>query len=401
MNRIFFFAAALLLCSACDFPSDGFVVRGNFPGLQDGMTVLIRNVENERYDTIAWGLVQRGAFELRGAVRTPQYVELQIHNEDITTTPENVKLVNTFLFLDNSDLTLKTAHLDSMGYVQPSRSESAELKICVEGGLLQREFYEYRAALLPLQLMLQRFSDSLTMMTLWEYRYTPAEYLRLMDEWHAQKQAAEAAVDDFKMDFICRHPHSPLSLYVAEGLLKTTFVRTPEEVEELKKMIGQMDDTIRCPYLLKIAEVTETLCKGADYKDVELTDSEGKTVRLSQFVRPGCYTLLDFWASWCGPCRWAIPKVKQLYSRYDRDAFTVLSVSLDQNKADWEKAMKDEEMPWPQLGINGQEQLMAVGRSYNITGIPRLILLDPEGKIVFSGHDAEALRIAVEKFLGK
>ena len=398
-NRFFFFVAALFLCSACASRNQGFVVRGSFPGLQDSMAVMLRCMENESCSVVTQGVVRDGAFELRGVVRTPMYCELLFSNQDIVSRPEDVKVGNIFLFLDNSELTLKVPHLDSMSFTSLFMAETAEVKDYLKGSPLQQEFYEYRKALLPLNLVAQKASDSLTMMSLRENCYTPEEYNRLFDEQYPQKQDAEAAIDAAKMEFVRAHPRSLLTLYIAETLLKTPFTRAPEEVEELTRVVGQIEDTVRRPYILKIADITRTLCKGAVYKDVELINTTGEKVKLSQFVHPDRYTLVDFWASWCGPCRWAIPKVEQLYKRYGDDRLAVVSVSLDKKREDWEKALKQENMPWTQLGVDGNDMLVTVSRAYHITRIPRLLLIAPDGRVVFSGHDVNALRLTVEKLL--
>ena len=395
-NRFFFFVAALFLCSACASRNQGFVVRGSFPGLQDSMVVMLRCMENESCSVVTQGVVRDGAFELRGVERTPMYCELLFSNQDIVSRPEDVKVGNIFLFLDNSELTLKVPHLDSMSFTSLFMAETAEVKDYLKGSPLQQEFYEYRKALLPLNLVAQKASDSLTMMSLRENCYTPEEYNRLFDEQYPQKQAAEAAIDAAKMEFVRAHPRSLLTLYIAETLLKTPFTRAPEEVEELTRVVGQIEDTVRRPYILKIADITRTLCKGAVYKDVELINTTGEKVKLSQFVHPD---LVDFWASWCGPCRWAIPKVEQLYKRYGDDRLAVVSVSLDKKREDWEKALKQENMPWTQLGVDGNDMLVTVSRAYHITRIPRLLLIAPDGRVVFSGHDVNALRLTVEKLL--
>ena len=398
-NRFFFFVAALFLCSACASRNQGFVVRGSFPGLQDSMVVMLRCMENESCSVVTQGVVRDGAFELRGVVQTPMYCELLFSNQDIVSRPEDVKVGNIFLFLDNSELTLKVPHLDSMSFTSLFMAETAEVKDYLKGSPLQQEFYEYRKALLPLNLVAQKASDSLTMMSLRENCYTPEEYNRLFDEQYPQKQAAEAAIDAAKMEFVRAHPRSLLTLYIAETLLKTPITRAPEEVEELTHVVGQIEDTVRRPYILKIADITRTLCKGAVYKDVELINTTGEKVKLSQFVHPDRYTLVDFWASWCGPCRWAIPKVEQLYKRYGDDRLAVVSVSLDKKREDWEKALKQENMPWTQLGVDGNDMLVTVSRAYHITRIPRLLLIAPDGRVVFSGHDVNALRLTVEKLL--
>ena len=398
-NRFFFFVAALFLCSACASRNQGFVVRGSFPGLQDSMVVMLRCMENESCSVVTQGVVRDGAFELRGVVQTPMYCELLFSNQDIVSRPEDVKVGNIFLFLDNSELTLKVPHLDSMSFTSLFMAETAEVKDYLKGSPLQQEFYEYRKALLPLNLVAQKASDSLTMMSLRENCYTPEEYNRLFDEQYPQKQAAEAAIDAAKREFVRAHPRSLLTLYIAETLLKTPFTRAPEEVEELTRVVGQIEDTVRRPYILKIADITRTLCKGAVYKDVELINTTGEKVKLSQFVHPDRYTLVDFWASWCGPCRWAIPKVEQLYKRYGDDRLAVVSVSLDKKREDWEKALKQENMPWTQLGVDGNDMLVTVSRAYHITRIPRLLLIAPDGRVVFSGHDVNALRLTVEKLL--
>ena len=89
--------------------------------------------------------------------------------------------------------------------------------------------------------------------------------------------------------------------------------------------------------------------------------------------------LIDFYASWCGPCKREIPFLKELEKKFEGKNITFLSLSTDQNKADWENMVKSGELSGTQLLIGRDSQFQ---KDYNITGIPHFILLDPEGKIV-------------------
>jgi thiol-disulfide isomerase/thioredoxin len=115
-------------------------------------------------------------------------------------------------------------------------------------------------------------------------------------------------------------------------------------------------------------------------------DNEGGKVDLAAYR--GKYVLIDFWASWCGPCRQAIPNVKKLYDQYREKGFDVLSVSVDNDKKAWLKAVEEEKMPWKQTLTPDIKQTET---DYMFSGIPTLYLLDKEGKIVekYTGYSGE------------
>lgn len=115
-------------------------------------------------------------------------------------------------------------------------------------------------------------------------------------------------------------------------------------------------------------------------------DPAGKTVSVAAYK--GNYLLIDFWASWCGPCRQAIPKVKDLYAKYRAKGFDVLSISIDTDEKAWRKAMQEEDMPWAQTLSPDKNKTMD---QFLFSGIPTLYLVDKEGKIVksYTGYSPE------------
>jgi thiol-disulfide isomerase/thioredoxin len=132
----------------------------------------------------------------------------------------------------------------------------------------------------------------------------------------------------------------------------------------------------------------ERLAIGKEAPIFEFPTVEGKMVNLKEFR--GKYLVVDFWASWCGPCRSEIPHMKDLYEVYKGKEIEFLSVSIDKSKNAWKKAMRQEDMAWPQLQAPGSGK--DIMKEYQFSGIPYIILLDKEGKIVAKQLRSESLK---------
>ena len=117
--------------------------------------------------------------------------------------------------------------------------------------------------------------------------------------------------------------------------------------------------------------------EGKKFKDFS-AEYEGKVTKLSDYVGKGKYVLVDFWASWCGPCRAEIPNLIEVYNKYKGDKFEVLGVATWDEPDDTKKAIKELNIPYPQM-LNAQK---AGSDAYGIEGIPQIILFGPDGKIV-------------------
>jgi thiol-disulfide isomerase/thioredoxin len=139
------------------------------------------------------------------------------------------------------------------------------------------------------------------------------------------------------------------------------------------------------------AQYTTTKFKVGDkVPDLAYPTPEGKTIKLSE-INKGRYVLVDFWASWCGPCRGANPGLVRMYKEYSakkykgaKNGFTIVSFSLDMQKERWKAAIEKDGLSWPyhMSDLNPQQWGSVVVNSYGIQSIPQCILLDPNGKVV-------------------
>jgi len=128
------------------------------------------------------------------------------------------------------------------------------------------------------------------------------------------------------------------------------------------------------------------------------TDLEGKPLSVSNYK--GKIVMIDFWATWCGPCRGEIPNVVKAYQKYHDKGFEVIGVSLDQDKEALTKFIKENQMTWPQY-FDGKGWQNEVSTKYGVNSIPASYLLDKEGKIIASELRGEELEAAVAKAVGR
>lgn len=133
--------------------------------------------------------------------------------------------------------------------------------------------------------------------------------------------------------------------------------------------------------IVKQLEAMEAVAVGKNFIDFTMKNPEGEYISLSDFAGKGKYVFVDFWASWCGPCRDEMPNVVNAYKKYKNKGFEIVGVSLDQDEAKWIQGIKDLNMTWPQMSDLKLWESEVVGL-YGIRGIPHTILLDKEGKII-------------------
>lgn len=138
---------------------------------------------------------------------------------------------------------------------------------------------------------------------------------------------------------------------------------------------------------------------GKQFIDFTLTDLIRESKQLSDYIGKSRYILLDFWASWCGPCIASFPKLKEVYNKYDRDDLEIIGVSIDTNNGSWINAVTKQQLPWIQLATLNSSLNDEVQEKYAFQGIPHTVLLDDKGKIIASKISISELNEFIENKL--
>jgi peroxiredoxin len=130
---------------------------------------------------------------------------------------------------------------------------------------------------------------------------------------------------------------------------------------------------------------------GQKFTDFEMQTPEGKTVKLSDYVGKGKVVLVDFWASWCGPCRREMPNLVEAYAKYKNKNFEIVGVSLDQSADAWKEAIKKLNITWPQMSDLKYWNCEGA-QLYAVSSIPHTVLIDGEGTILARGLHGDELQ---------
>ncbi|MBO4445162.1 MAG: AhpC/TSA family protein [Bacteroidaceae bacterium] len=236
-----------------------------------------------------------------------------------------------------------------------------------------------------------------------------AKIAKLMETYRELSSAAEG-IDADKMAAIEKEYDEIMKSSVKEntdnafGLTNLMSSYYSFEAEELAEVLDKF--AANFPGNKDVARLVEnnskvlTTSKGKPYIDFEMTDLDNNPVKLSDLMAGNKVTLVDFWASWCGPCRQEMPKVKEAYAAYKDKGFGIVGVSLDSDTLAWKNCVADMELPWKHMSdLKGWESAGAA--LYGVRAIPATVLVGEDGVIIARDLRGDAIAEKLAELLGE
>lgn len=341
--------------------------------------LLIKTGNTSKVDST---ILVNGKFEFKGTVESITEANIRLVHDDRPVDPSKRSEmdVRAFLIGNNEQMvfTAKDSIKNSVITGSPLNAESERVDAFL------KPIYDQYAALN------KEFSEQP------EAKKQDEKYLQTLDE---RANAIQKQIIDTKLDYVQKNPNQYMAVMAFNSAVGKEF-----DAIAMEKVFLGINEKLRNTYLGKevaarIASVKKTQ-EGVEAPEFAQPDTEGKMVKLSDYR--GKYVLVDFWASWCAPCRRENPNLVKAYAQYKDKGFEILGVSMDKaaDKAKWLKAIEDDKLTWKQVGdLKGWDN--EAGVLYEVTAIPMNFLIDPNGKIVGKYLRGEELDKKLEEIFAK
>ena len=348
-------AAALTIAACTGENKNGYVITGSVEGAADGDTVYLQEANGRELVKIDTAIIRNGTFTFKGQQDSAV-------NRYLTCQVEDQPLLMDF-FLENGKIKVALGKENDSATGTPSNDAYQEIREKIDGiGKKTNEIFNMLGDTL--------LTDEQREAKLKEAAQLEAEYSAALKEAVKKNIGNAVGIHLFK---------------------RTFYENSIDENDALLQQIPanfQNDEAI-----VKIKEMTEKQKRtavGTKFIDFEMKTPEGKAVKLSDYAGKGKVVLVDFWASWCGPCRREMPNLVEAYAKYKGKKFEIVGVSLDQDAEAWKESIKSLKMTWPQMSDlklwqNEGAQL------YAVNSIPHTVLIDGEGTIIARGLHGDGL----------
>ncbi|MDR3132820.1 MAG: AhpC/TSA family protein [Prevotellaceae bacterium] len=362
-----------MAAAGCASAPSGYVVEGTIAGVDNGKVLLQADAQLEPFsDTTE---LKNGKFTFTGTISTPQNVLLYV--DGVEGGAVEFFLVNDKITIDGDITAMRSAKVAGPPIVLDARRLSKQSDSLIMGAMPSYP---------------PDFFDVL------EDPEAPAELKAerqvLYDQTMELLLAASAESQKLYAAYVRKNPYSPLTVWIIANTLSNY---PPAELTAILDSLKKQPELEGNYFLAWITEYVDNLQGielGKIAPDFTQNTPDGTPLTFSTVYRQNKLTMVDFWASWCGPCRRFNPALVELYNQYHAKGFEIIGVSCDEEKEEWLKAIASDKLPWHHVS-DLQKWNNAVARQFNVLSIPQNLFVNAEGVIVGIKIEEESL----EKFL--
>ncbi len=358
----------LMVFASCQNTKTGqqYTVKMNIKNLKQDAKVIMQKREQGKWIKKDSVVLKNGQGELKGHVDGPglYYFTMKKFNAYMPVWVENSNITI------NGDLK-NLRHLD------------------IKGSKSQSEFDAYADST-------KRFTDKERLLGVKYSQARARKDEKTMKDLEDLYNQIEKDRTDYMLGYVKRHNKSVVSPYI---ILSNSYGLSLDQLEaaanSIDPSLAKNKDLI---YLKKRVATLKRVAIGQPFVDFTLNDVNGKPLSLSSVVKTHKYTLVDFWASWCMPCRAENPNVVKAYNAFKDKGFTVFGVSFDKDHDKWVAAIKKDGLVWPQVS-DLKFWSSAAGKLYGVQSIPHNVLIGPDGKIIAEDLRGDALSNKLKELL--